>query len=74
MKRIAYLCPTSMTKGSKDFDQVCKKEFLGDVLCIWADEPDVPYLKIKMRVIKKETRYKSDRKKKWHLLNLKRNK
>ncbi len=74
MKRIAYLCPTAVVIGSKAFDQACKKEFFGDVFCLWEDKPDTRYLKIKIRVIKKETRYKGDRKKKWHLLNLRRNK
>ena len=74
MKRIAYLCPSSVEEDPKAFDRACKKEFFGAVFCLWEDKPNVKYLKVKIKVIKKETRYKTDRKKKWHLLNLNRNK
>ncbi len=71
MKRIAYLCPTTIASGPNAFDQACKKEFFSDVFCLCEDEPNIRYLKIKIKVIKKETRYKTDRKKKWYLFNKK---
>ena len=74
MKRIAYLCPSSVEETPKAFNRACKEEFFSGVWCLWEDKPDVKYLKIRIKVIKKETRYKTDRKKKWRLLNLKRNK
>ncbi len=68
MKRIAYL---SLVGSGNRFNKTAEENFNQDVYILQETIPDIPYLKIEIKVIKKETRYNNDRKKKWHLLNKK---